>query len=329
MRILRMILLVGGSLAFTLLIRHFGSEAVIVALARITWWQFILVCVVHGISMVLDTLGWRSTLVTDRPAFSKLLAARSAGQAVNVVTAFGGVGGEAVKAWLLRRDIPYEASVPSLILAKTAEVVAQALLLVTGILVAWATGVVGGSLLTLMCYLLVVELIGVGGFVFVQVSGGLSGAGRLLAWMGAGPVDGVQRVDRAVRKFYRSRWRSLLVSVGFHFGSWLIGAVEVLLILWSLHVPASLVTATVIEALGTGVRFATFFIPASLGTLEGANAVAFTALGWAASHGLAFSLVRRARQAVWIGLGLGIFVVMGATRAEAKQRVEAAWACAD
>jgi uncharacterized membrane protein YbhN (UPF0104 family) len=329
MRILRTILLVGGSLAFVFLIRHFGSESVTVALARITWWQFVLVCLVHGISMVLDTLGWRSTIVTARPAFSKLLAARSAGQAVNVVTALGGVGGEAVKAWLLRREIPYEASVPSLILAKTAEVVAQALLLATGILVAWATGFIDGSLLTLMCYLLIVELIGVGGLVFVQVAGGVSSAGRLLARMGAGGPDEAKRVDRAVRSFYRSRWRSLLVSVGFHFGSWLIGAVEVLLILWSLYVPASLVTATVIEALGTGVRFATFFIPASLGTLEGANAVAFTALGWAASHGLAFSLVRRARQAVWIGLGLGILVVMGATRAEDTQRVETAWACAD
>ena len=47
--------------------------------------------------------------------------------------------GKAIEAWVVRRDIPYEASVPSLILAKTAEVVAQALLLLTGILVAWTT----------------------------------------------------------------------------------------------------------------------------------------------------------------------------------------------
>ena len=64
---------------------------------------------------------------------------------------------------------------------------------------------------------------------------------------------------------------------------------------------APLETAVIIEALGTGVRFATFFVPASLGTLEGAYAAAFTAFGWAASDGLAFSLVRRGRQAVWIG----------------------------
>lgn len=93
--------------------------------------------------------------------------------------------------------------------------------------------------------------------------------------------------------------------------------------------PVSLVAATVIEALGTGVRFATFLVPAGIGTLEGANAAAVAALGWAASDGLAFSLVRRGRQAVWIGLGLEIVVAMGATRAAGRKPVEPAWAHAD
>jgi glycosyltransferase 2 family protein len=322
MRILRILPLAGGLLALVLLIRHFGLASLTDALTRIAWWQFALICLIHGVCMVLDTLGWRYTLVADHPPFFRLLAARCAGQAVNVVTALGGVGGEAIKAWLLRRDIPYEASVPSLILAKTAEVVGQALLLVTGILVAWATGVVGWSLLGPMCYLLIVEVIAVAGFILAQVTGGVGRVGRLLAWMGAG--RGARRVDGAVRGFYRSHWRSLLVSVGCHFASWLVGTLEVLLILRTLHVGASVTTAIVIEALGTGVRFATFFVPASLGTLEGANAAAFTALGWAASDGLAFSLVRRGRQAVWIGIGLavlGAMGAMGAARATGKKSV--------
>ena len=88
-------------------------------------------------------------------------------------------------------------------------------------------------------------------------------------------------------------------------------------------------TATIIEALGTGVRFATFFIPASLGTLEGAYAAAFTAFGWTAGDGLAFSLVRRARQVVWIGVGLVILLAMGATRMVGKETAEPVSARAD
>ncbi len=37
--------------------------------------------------------------------------------------------------------------------------------------------------------------------------------------------------------------------------------------------------------------------------------------GWAANEGLAFSLVRRGRQAVWIAIGLAVLGAMGATRA--------------
>jgi uncharacterized membrane protein YbhN (UPF0104 family) len=56
------------------------------------------------------------------------------------------------------------------------------------------------------------------------------------------------------------------------------------------------------------VRFASFLVPGSLGVLEGANTGVFSALGLGASAGLAFSLVRRARQGVWIGIGLIVLV---------------------
>jgi hypothetical protein len=45
---------------------------------------------------------------------------------LNLVTAFGSVGGEAVKAWLIRRDVAYEESVPSVVIAKTTLTIAQA-----------------------------------------------------------------------------------------------------------------------------------------------------------------------------------------------------------
>jgi len=327
-RLVRILQLAGGLLALALLIGHFGVGSVIDALTRVEWWQFGLVCLAYGISMILDTLGWRFTLApADRPSFVRLLAARCAGQAMNVVIALGGIGGEAIKAWLLRHDMPYERSVTSLILAKTAEVVGQTLLMITGIVVAWATGIVGWSLIGPMCSLLAVEVIAVSGFVLAQVAGGVGRVGRLLAWVGVGV--GARRVDRAVRGFYRAHWRTFLLSVGCHFAAWLVGTVEVLLILWAFGIPASLASATVVEALGTGVRFATFFVPANLGTLEGANAAAFAALGWAASDGLALSLVRRGRQAVWIGLGLGILAAMGATQAAGREPAVSARARSD
>jgi hypothetical protein len=297
------------------LVYHLGIESIGSALTRISSGQFMLICVVHGISLLADTVGWRYVFPRDgQPPFRRLLAAKCAGEAVNVVTALGSVGGEVTKAWLLRRETPYAASVPSLILAKTSLVVAQAGLLGVGILVAWLTGIGGSKLLLAMGSLLLVEVIGVGGFLIVQVIGLVGQVGRVLAWTGAKGLDHAQRLDEALRGFYRRDWRSFLLSAGFHFAGWLIGAVEALLILSSLGLAASPTAAMVIEALGSGVRFATFFVPASLGTLEAANAGAFPAFGWAASAGLAFTLVRRARQAVWIGVGVVTLVAMDAPR---------------
>jgi hypothetical protein len=304
------VLLVGAGAVGLVVAAHLGgTESLVSALSRVTWWQFGLVCAVYGVSVIADTLGWRYALGRDQsPRFLRLLAVKCAGEAVNVVTALGSVGGEATKAWLLRRDVPYERSIPSLIVAKTSLVLAQLLLIVAGTLVAWTTGAGGPTLLLAMSALLLVEVIGVGGFLGVQLGGVVGRAGRALAWLGADRAGRAQRLDDALRRFYRREWRSFLASAGFHFVGWLIGAVEAFLILAALGLPASLVAATVIEALGSGVRFVTFFVPSSLGALEGANAGAFGTLGWAASAGLAFSAVRRARQAVWIGVGLAILL---------------------
>jgi uncharacterized membrane protein YbhN (UPF0104 family) len=312
-RALPMVLIAGSVVGLLAFVDDLGLESIASASSRIDVGHFVLICLVYGVSVLADTAGWRYAFPCDRrPPFRRLLAAKCAGEAVNVITALGSVGGEATKAWLLRRDTSYAASVPSLIVAKTSLVVAQTALLVLGILVAWVTEIGGTTLLLAMGSLLVVEAVGVGGFLLVQVVGVVGHGGRVLAWASASGLNHARQLDSALRGFYRREWRSFLLSTAFHFAGWLIGAVEALVILSSLGLSASLSAAMVIEALGSGVRFATFFVPASLGPLEGANAAAFTALGWAASSGLAFTLIRRARQAVWIVVGVAILLAMNA-----------------
>jgi hypothetical protein len=82
----------------------------------------------------------------------------------------------------------------------------------------------------------------------------------------------------------------------------------------------TLVTAMVIEAFATAIRFATFMVPASLGALEGGHVAMFAALGLGASAGLSFSLVRRIREATWVGIG---FIALAAYRGLAPAAVAA------
>ena len=269
------------------------------ALARIAGWQFALICAVHGLSVIADTLGWRATFAPGaRPSWRRLFVAKCAGDAVDVVTALGVLGGEATKVWLLRREVPYATSVTSLLVTKTS------LVLCAG--AAARAGDRAGD-----------------GHRGRQrdaprrdgrLAPGRGGRDRRFPARSAdrpvGPDRPAPRVGGSreaccdgaagsgVARLLPAGWRCFVVATGFHSAGSLIGALEGLLVLRTLGVSASLSTATVIEALGSGVRFATFFVPASLGALEGANAAAFTAFGWAAAAGLAFPGPARATDRV-------------------------------
>jgi len=311
MRALKAVFLVLGVALLGVLLYRVGAEPILETIRRLAWWKFVLVCLPYVAVTAADTLGWRFAFAEDRAPFARLLGARLAGEALNVVTALGSVGGEAAKAWLVRRDVTYEESVPSIIIAKTTITMAQALFLLLGLVVAWVTLPVTSDVLRGMLWLLLVEVLAVGGFVGAQVSGLVGRAGRLLKLAGViSDTAHAEALDRTLRDYYRTRWRRLGLSLGFHVVGWLLNGLEAVVMLWALGVNASVATAVVIEAVGSGVRFATFLVPASLGPFEAANAAVFGALGYGAGAGLAFSLVRRARQAVWIGLGIVVLVVM-------------------
>jgi uncharacterized protein (TIRG00374 family) len=308
-RTIRSLATVLGLAILIVLIVRVGSDEALTATARALGWRSLLVCLPFALIMAVDTLGWRYAFAYDRVPFLRLMAGRMAGEAVNVISVVAPIGGDAIKVWFLRPHVPYRESVASVIVAKTTITLAQALFLLAGVAAAVALAV-DARLVRAMLWLLLVELIGAGGFLLVQISGLLSRGARVLARFRAfQALAAAATLDRTLQDFYRREWRRFGLSVAFHLLGWLMGVLEAWLFLRVLQVPASLATALVIETLGSAVRFATFFIPGSLGALEGANSAAFAALGFGAPAGLAFSLLRRLRQVVWIGLGVVVLLL--------------------
>jgi len=322
MRAVKTVLFVLGVALLGVLVYRVGTEAILETLRRLTWWQFVLVCLPYGLSAAVDTLGWRFAFSRDRAPFWRLYLARLAGEALNVMAAIGPVAGEAVKAWLVRHDVSYEESVPAVVIAKTTLTVAQALFLLVGLVLAWATLPGGSEILWGMLALFAVEIVLTGGFVGSQVLGLVPRAGRVLKFFGViRDLEYAQALDRALRDYYFGQWRRLGLSLGFHFLGWLLAPLETIVILWALGIDASVVTAIVIEALGSAVRFATFLVPASLGPFEAALAAAFAALGFGAGAGLAFSFIRRARQVTWIVIGIVLLMTLHWTSGRVDRRV--------
>jgi putative membrane protein len=320
LRRLRQALLALGLVLLVVLVATNDPRAILASITQLSWRLAIVLCFPVTLVMALDTLGWRFAFLRDEVPFRTLLSARLAGEAFNLATPTAALGGEAVKAWLLRAAVPLDVSVSSVIVAKTTITIAQGVFLLLGIGLAWTSAPPGSPLLHGMLWLLAIETVALAGFVVAQTRGVLSWGGRLLGQLGVVGVEtaALGRIDDALARFYRTSPGRLTLSLGFHLAAWVLGSVETWLILHFLGVPVSWTTATVIEAFGTAVRFATFVIPASLGALEGGYLITFAALGLPPTSAVSFSLVRRIREAAWVGLGLIAFALSRHHAGEAR-----------
>ena len=323
MKLLRAGLLVVGVVFLGILVATNDPVAIFGSISRLGWRLAVIACFPFAIITAFDTLGWYFAFLHPRVPFRTLLAARLAGEAFNLTTPTASLGGEAVKAWLLRRRVPLDESVLSVVVAKTTIMIGQGLFLLVGIVITWLAAPPDSRLLGWMLWLLAVEVLAIVGFLLAQIQGGFGWVPRVLGRIGLGRSrhrETVARLDRGLAWFYRKEPRRLALSIGFHFIAWLLGSLEAYLILNFLGLEVSLETATIIEALGTAVRFATFLVPASLGALEGGFVATFTALGLAPSAGVAFGLARRVREVVWIAVGFAIFAVIRPGPAEEARR---------
>lgn len=322
MRLVRLGLLVCGAVLFVWLLATIGPGAVIQAFADLSWRLLVILLFPFGLTTFLDTLGWRYAFRRDLVPYRTLLAARLAGEAFNVTTPTASMGGEAVKAWLVRPWAPLTEGLPSVIVAKTTIVIGQALFVIVGLVAAHAALPSDSLVVRGMEWLLVVQVLAVGGFVAVQAGGALSGGTRWLrklGWVSGDSAATLGEVNDELARFYRREPRRLARSILFHFLAWLIGALEPWLILRWIGLPVSLAEATAIEAFSTGIRFAAFLVPGYLGALEVGHVAIFAALGLGAPAGLSFTLIRRVREAAWTGLG---FLLLAPLRAQAPPAPE-------
>jgi len=311
------LVLIGAGLAFVAwLFWDLGPAAVWNTFRALGWRLAFVMFVPFCGAVALDTLGWRVLLPGGRPGGAALTGARLAGEAVNLATPTASVGGEPLKAYLIRDRIPLDRGLASVVVDKTAMVIGQAVFLASGLVLAVTALDAPRDVSAAMGVLLAAEVLGVGGFIAVQLRGGVRGAGRVLQRLGGGPAGEYQdllgKVEDRLVDLYRRRGTRVAASAMLHAGGWAVGGLEIYIVVRLSGIPVDLGTSFVLEALSTAVRFATFMIPGSLGALEGGNVAAFALFGLPGAAGLAFSLVRRLREATWAVIGLGALAVFKA-----------------
>lgn len=323
---LRALLLVAGLGVVGYLVVQTGVPTVWSAFHRLSWWLLLLVVFPASLSAVLATLAWRATITGSPGSLLRLFGARIAGDALNLATPTASVGGDPVKALLLRPDVPLAEGLASVVADKTTGIIAQTLLLLVALAVSYGESTGTAPLRTTMLGLLGLQLVCVGGFLATQLSGAAGLGGRLLARSALGRAagaDALGRLDVALRSLYLRRPRRVIVSVVCHSLSFAASTLEIYLVLRLLGIPVSLATAFVVGAFGLTVKFVSFMIPASLGVLEGGNAAIFAAFGLGGAAGLTYTLIRRLREIVWIAVGFAAMSVLTPRTARPRLRDDA------
>lgn len=312
--LIRVVLLLVGLGFAVYVFREIGLERVWEAMRTLSWRLLVVLAFPYCVSTTLDTIAWRFAFGERTAPFATLWAARLAGEAVNVTTPSASVGGEPVKAYLLRRWVPLPQGLATVVADKTTMVVGQGCFLVLGLVLGAFLVPLSSPVMTAMAILLAVESLALAGFVIVQLRGLGGWSGRLLRRFGMAPSADRQEafdgLDRSLASFYRERPRHLAAAVLFHFLAYVVGSLEIYLVLNFLDIPVSLATALVMESFGAAVKFASFMVPGSLGALEGGNVAIFAALGPGGVVGLSYTLVRRLREGAWVLVGLGALALL-------------------
>ena len=270
----------------------------------------LVILAIYFVAFAIDSFTWQMTIPSI--PLNGLWAYRTwklrmVGEAFNAVMPAGGMGGEPVKALMIKKHygIDYPEGTVSLILAKTINLIALMMFLIGGFVL-----MIGGASLpetfeTAATIGLFVLGLAVALFFAIQRFGVTSLTGTWISqWQFAKRVENILHLihdmDRRLIQFYTGTRGRFAVAVLLAFANWMLGAVEVYYAMMLLDYPISWSEAWIIEAVAQMVRTGTFFIPASIGAQEGAFVLVCGAITGLPSLGFSVSVIRRVREIIWI-----------------------------
>jgi len=314
MRFAKLIFLLLGASLLTYVLMQADITAIWQQIASISIVGLGVIFVLYALYFGADVLSWQYTFETvPRTTHwaGRLYLIRMIGEAYNNITPMGSVGGEPVKAWLLKSNygVPLADSTASLILAKTASMFSLVLFVFFAVLIAfdhphllsahknWVLAAFCWFFFNIVVFFLMQHL-RLSSFTATRL--GRSRFGEKLSKL----VSGMHEMDEQFARFYRRPRAQLWWAMGWAMMNWIIGAAELYAILYFIGYPISWTEAWLIESMLQLIRAVAFFIPAGLGVQEGTLMFAYAAITGTPTPGIAAALVRRFRELVWISISL-------------------------
>ncbi|MCH7487916.1 MAG: flippase-like domain-containing protein [Proteobacteria bacterium] len=313
MRHLKFAYLLIGIAILALVVGEIELEEVAALVVQVGW-GIAAVVGVYFLAFVIDSFTWQMALTgvpLDAVWLYRMWKVRMVGEVFNTVLPAAGMGGEPVKAVLLKKHygVGYREGTASLILAKTINMIALVVFLSVGFVLMAYSPALPGSYKSAAGLGLGAFALGIFLFFAIQrlkissVAGSWIGRRRLGRRI-EGLLHHVRDMDDRLAGFYSGHGVRFAGAIGLALVNWLLGAVEIYVTMIFLGRPISLADAWIIESAAQLVRAGTFFIPASIGAQEGVFLLVYGAMTGSPALGAAVAVVRRLREIIWILWGL-------------------------
>ncbi|QEO17913.1 flippase-like domain-containing protein [Acetobacter vaccinii] len=287
------------------MLEQFGACSILDLVMAGGWGLAAAICF-HAVQVALSAQAWRimsngpdGAAVPSLRDYSLLRCVR---EGINNLLPVAQVGGEVLSTRLLaRRGLGGRRAAAATICDLTMELFSQALFTVAGLgllLFLVKRSTVTDRLVESAAVLLAVGIC----VVASQWLGAVAVAEKLmvriaghLGWNGA---NGIRGLHGEVMALYKTD-HNAVTCLTLQFFAWILGAVEVCLLLHAMGHGCSLAQGFVIEGVGQAAKSAGFAVPGALGVSEGGYIMVGSLFGMPPSVALALSLLKRLREIAW------------------------------
>jgi len=312
-RLLKLLLPGLGLLFLGYLIGHLGPKEILHNFALIKW-SFPLVLGLAFSWHVTNTIAWSFAFPPDafRPPLRTLFMAKLAGEAVNQLTPLANLGGEPLKAYLLKNQSPASRGLASVVVNKMAQFITGLFFTFAGlslIILHWDLPravplpiQVGMGILFTVAALLIFALYRKHKRLFSTILNVLRRLSIPTGFIERRMAKAVQ-IDDNIGRFYRDHTSRFFLVMLFHSMGWMLGACETFVILSALQSSIDFDVAFLITSLTVIINSLFFFMPSNIGVMEGGQVFLLLTLGLSPALGLSLGIVKRMRKIFWITIG--------------------------
>jgi hypothetical protein len=294
-----LIAVVTALVLFGWVIAHVGLSAMRVQLKAMRV-ALPIVLALSVLRLLLQSITWSASLKGEHVSVdtTKLAGARLAGQSMGYLTVLGPLISEPMKIKLLGTSTA--PTVTATCLDDGVYWFTSALLAILGLVSLPFVAVHGAAYHSIPPVLALALMV----FVITRRNPILSGMVRVLGKNAPSWLAHAERLESSIRSYRVNQPALVRRMFWINVACQALIASEVLVVLWSLHLPIHFLVILVIEGVTRGLKMLSGWIPARLGSDEGGAISAFALTGLSPTLGLALALTRRVRDLLWALIGI-------------------------